>query len=478
MTRCPLAIVGAGPAGLSAAIAAAEAGVDALVIDENPRVGGQIYRQPSVVKPAASAEPGVAVQQADLFRRFEAFRHRVALRLGTTVWGLFPPNQLGLNGDGECALLQADNLILAPGAHEYVPPFPGWTLPGVMTPGAAQNLVKSMHVRPGNRVLIAGTGPFLLAVAETLHRAGTKVVGIAEMASRREAWRVLPGLLACPGMLWQGMGYVRRLRRAGVSFYRRHVLIEARGEDRVCQAVLAPCDASGNPDRTRHVIMDVDTVCVGYGFVPRTQLAQLAGCRFSHDDAEGGWLPETDENLQTSVSNIWVAGDGGGVAGAVVAQLEGALAGLAVARRLNALSEAAFAERKKPIICRLARLRRFRAALDWLYRLRPGLTALPAADTVVCRCEEVLRSEVDAALAAGAASFRSLKLMTRAGMGACQGLMCGPVLCRYLAERTGTSIEQVGQPSARPPIVPVALDGLAELDTDSSAPSATTGALK
>lgn len=455
MRRCSLAIVGAGPAGLSAALAAAGEGVKPIVIDENPRIGGQIYRQPPE-EIADQLPPGRGVVS-----RFHDVRDRVELLSSTTVWGLFPPNRLGLDCQGRCEILQADHVILAPGAHEYLPPFPGWTLPGVMTPEAAQGLVKAMHVRPGKRTLIAGTGPFLLVVAEALHRAGTHVVGIVEMARRREAIRALPGLLSCPGLFCEGLGFLTRLRMKGIPIHRGHVLIEARGEDQVRQAVFAPCDMDGNPDRARTRTVDVDTICAGYGFVPRIQLAQLAGCQLRFDDALGGWLPAVDENLETSVPGVWVAGDGGGIAGALVAELEGSLAGFAAARRLGAISDSAFKDRKKPLVRQLVRRARFRAALNRLYRLRPGLNSLATADTIVCRCEEVTRAEVQTAIAAGGTEFRTLKVMTRVGMGPCQGLMCGPALCRYLAHRSGKPIEEVGPPSVRPPITPVSLAGLA-----------------
>ncbi len=464
MSRHPVVIVGAGPAGLSAAIAMSVTGLKPLVIDENPQIGGQIYRQPpnkfrNEPAPAQLASPK---EGAELLSRFQGLGDRVEQLLGATVWGIFPPKQLAVVHDDRSQMIGAEHIILAPGAYEYLPPFPGWTLPGVMTPGAAQALVKVMHVRPGKWALLAGTGPFLLVVADQLVRAGMEVAGIVEMSRARETLRVLPGLLAQPGLFFQGLRYLYRLKRAGVPIYRGHVLTEARGDGEVREAVIAPCDAEGNPDTSRARVLEVDTICAGYGFVPRIQLPQLAGCRLRFEDALGGWVPEVDEDLQTSVPGIWVAGDGGGVAGALVAQLEGALVGLAVARQLGAISEASFQEWKRPLARRLARLARFRKALDWLYRLRPGLTALAAPDTLVCRCEEVPRAEIEAGIAAGGTDLRTLKVMTRVGMGPCQGMMCWPALARFVAARTGKPIEQVGPLSVRPPIVPVSLDSLVD----------------
>jgi hypothetical protein len=188
----------------------------------------------------------------------------------------------------------------------------------------------------------------------------------------------------------------------------------------------------------------------------------MAGCKLRFVERLGGWVPEVGEDFQTSVPGVWLVGDGAGVAGALVAELEGTFAGLVVARRLGALSRRAFAAARRPLARRLARLMRFRAALDGVYRLRPGLVALAAPDTVVCRCEELTRAEVEDGIAAGGTDLRTLKVMTRLGMGPCQGRMCWPAAARLLAARTGQSVEEAGPLSARPPVLPVTLGSLCQ----------------
>ncbi len=325
--------------------------------------------------------------------------------------------------------------------------------------------MKTQGVVPGKRALVAGTGPFLLVVAEQLRRAGVEVVALLELASAGEAFRAVPGMLSCPGLLWEGWQYLRRLRKLGVPILRGHILLEARGDGEVREATYAPCDRQGKPDRGRVRTVAVDTICAGYGFVPRIQLAQLAGCRLQFIDAVGGWVPVVDDDLETSVPNVWVAGDGGGVAGALAARLEGELAGLAAARRLGAIEPTAYARQRRPVARRLRRLRRFRAALDRLFRIRPGLALLAESDTIVCRCEEVTRAEVEAGIAAGGVTLPTLKVMTRAGMGPCQGQMCWPGLARLLASATGGSPEAAGPLRVRPPIIPVTLEELAETES-------------
>jgi NADPH-dependent 2,4-dienoyl-CoA reductase/sulfur reductase-like enzyme len=459
VTRRPLVIVGAGPAGLAAAIAATGAGLEPLLIDENPRVGGQIYRQPP---PALADKSSPAARRGtDLLRRFHDVRDRITVLTETGVWGLFPPRQLAIHGRAGSETIDADQLILAPGAYEYVPPFPGWTLPGVMTPGGAQLMTKTMHVRPGKRALVAGTGPFLLVVAEQLHRAGVEVVAVVEAVRAGEALAALPRLLACPGLLWEGLCYLSRLRKAKIPLLRGQVVIGARGDGELREVLVAPCDRDWVPDRSRAQALAVDTVCVGYGFVPRTQLAQLAGCRLRFADELGGWIPEVDEDLQTNVPGVRVAGDGGGVAGALVAEEEGTLAGLAAAHALGAVSAETFARDRKPVVTRLRRLRRFRAGLDALSQVRRGLSDLATPETVVCRCEELTRAELETGLTFGGTELRSLKVMTRLGMGPCQGCMCWPAAARWVAARTGRPVAEVGPVSVRPPLTPVTVGTLA-----------------
>jgi len=461
--RHRLVIVGAGPAGMAAAIAAADAGLEPVLIDENPRIGGQIYRQPPATLISKETEPTnrAARRGAELLRRFQVQSSRMTVLTNTRVWTIFGHRQLGVQGNQGRETIEAEQLILAPGAYEYVPPFPGWTLPGVMTPGGAQQMVKTMGVCPGKRVLIAGTGPFLLVVAEQLQKAGMEVVGVVEAITTAEAIRAFPRLLEHPTLLGEGLGYLNRLRRARVPINRGEVVVEARGDAEVREVVVAKCDPQWRGDPSGQRTFVVDTLAIAYGFVPRAQLPQLAGCRMRFVNELGGWIPETDGNQQTSVPGVWVAGDGGGVAGALVAEDEGTLAGLAASHQLGALDSATFERAQRPVVRRLHRLRRFRAVLDQLSRIRPGLTTIPTPDTIVCRCEELTQAEVETGIDFGGTDLRTLKVMTRLGMGACQGCMCWPAAARWIAARSGKSIEEIGPLSVRPPLGPLSVGDLA-----------------
>jgi len=457
-------IVGAGPAGMSAAIALAKIGVQPTIIDENAETGGQIYRQPP--SSCSNSQSTVATAQAraglQLRERFQQLADKIEFRRNTKVWGVFQGRRLAVTTSDGWEMIEPERLVLATGAYEFVPPFPGWTIPGVLTPGAAQLMIKSMQVLPGQRVLLTGTGPFLLVVATCLLDAGIEVVGIVEAVSRIETLTSLPGLVHDIRLLRQGWKYLRRLRRAGVPIHTGHVVVAAEGDERVQRVRFAPCNRQWRPDQSRAKSVEVDTLCVGYGFVPRTELAQLAGCQMQWRDKLGGWIPVVDTSLATSERGVWVSGDGGGVAGAAVAEDEGTLAGLAVARDFGAIDEASFQRLRHPIDIRLKKLRRFRHTLDKLSCIRPGLSELAREDTIVCRCEELTRGETDAAIAAGCTTYRTFKVATRLGMGPCQGRMCWPTMARAIALKTGKPIEDSGPTSVRPPIAPVTLGELAD----------------
>jgi len=359
-------------------------------------------------------------------------------------------------------ILSAKYLVLAAGAYEYVPPFPGWTLPGVMTPGAAQVLIKSARVLPGKKTLVVGTGPFLLAVATTLLDAGAEVCGVVEAATRWETIKLLPQLCSSPSLLAQGWRYLRKLRKARVPIHAGHVIVRAEGNRQLQRVQFAPCDVNWRPDLSRTRSIEVDTLCVGYGFVPRTELAQLAECNMKWSNEVGGWHPQVDQDMMTSQPRVWVAGDGAGVAGAVVAADQGELVGLAVARETAKLTDEAFRTRAQVIRNRLGRLAKFRLALDNISAVRAGLTELAEDETLVCRCEKVPLRRVESALDAGCGTCRTIKMATRCGMGPCQGRMCWPSLYRMIQSRTGTRCENAIPMSIRAPIMPITIRELAE----------------
>ncbi|MGX7828521.1 FAD-dependent oxidoreductase [Actinokineospora sp. 24-640] len=413
-------VVGAGPAGLAAARAAAGAGADVLLIDAAAKPGGQYHRQDSL-SPADDQPLPPAVE----------------FRANTAVWALEPPRRLHLltgpaDGPGRVrGTVDADALVLATGAHDRVLPFPGWDLPGVYSAGAAQALAKGQRVAVGSRVVVAGTGPFLLPVAQALLGVGARVAGVLE--ANRPRWS--PGLLAGLGKTGELAGYLAVLACNRVPYRLRTAVIAAHGRDRVEAVTTARLDHQWRvrPGTERRV--EVDAVCVGHGFVPQLELA-------AHCALRDGFV-RVDLAQATSVPGVFAAGELTGIGGADLAACEGAVAGIAAARYIgagpasNPTSNPAGAEPGRagrgsadlPVphraLRRVRRARRFADALARAYPVQPGWRDWLTDDTLVCRCEEVPYRDLRAASGHG---VRALRLVSRAGLGRCQGRVCGPAV--------------------------------------------------
>ncbi len=458
MAATELAVIGAGPAGVAAAIAAADLGVKVTLIDELPGPGGQYLAD----HPAPAAHPPIAVTERrglELLCRLAG--SPVELRTETVVWNLSADLTLALYRRGELEQLAAQAVVIATGARELVVPFPGWTLPGVMTVGAAQLLARRHGVLPGRRVLLAGSGPLLLPAACKLAELGAEVAGILEV-TRPPTWlRHAPALWGNWDRLREGGHYLRALRKARIRYRFGWTPIRAQGRERLEAAVVSRLDAQGRPIPGSEETIPVDTLCVSFGFAPNIELAQLAGCRLQFDPTRGGWTPHLDNQMQTTVPGIFVAGETAGVAGAGAALVEGRIAGLQAACQLGRLAEADLAAELAALHGRRQPMRRFGAMLNTLFVPPAGLNAITTDDTPICRCEEVTAGEVRAAVAQGIVTLDALKAWTRVGQGPCQGRTCGPILARLIAGWSAGSPAAAGLFHVRPPVKPVPIASLA-----------------
>lgn len=452
---CDVCVVGAGAAGLSAAAAAATSGARVLVLDAFPHPGGQYYMQP----PAGSSASGDANPQVAAGAALISDAERAGARIlsGREVWGVFPETSgftLHAAGDGGAVRVTARTIIVATGAHDRVVPFPGWTLPGVMTPGAGQRLAKLSGTPPGRRTLIAGSGAFLLPVAASILKAGGQLAAVLEAADRPLA---AAAIVARNPLIWREFARLAwPLWRARVPWYRVGVVVAALGDDRVRAARIAPLDARGTPDLTRTFeIGDIDALLVGYGFRPHIELTAALGCAHDFDEAAGGWHCRVDPaTAATTVAGVYAAGETGGIAGARPARLSGRIAGLAAAESLGFSDTSR--ERRRLVERRRAPAA-FATALNAHFAPPRGLAAAITDDTVMCRCEDVTAGEVRAALADGADDVFGSKLWTRAGMGLCQGRVCGFGLARLIAADRDLDPEEVGFNAPRLPLRPVTL---------------------
>ncbi|MDW5330846.1 NAD(P)/FAD-dependent oxidoreductase [Plantactinospora sp. KLBMP9567] len=458
-----LAVVGAGPAGLAAALAAAGAGAEVTVLDLGQRPGGQYLRQPAVpgVRPAPHS-----AHFADLLRQADT-HPRITIHSGQQVWSAEPADgaaggaTLRLAGPAGPTTVAAPVVVLAPGGYDRVVPFPGWDLPGVVTAGAAQALAKGQDVLVGRRVLVAGTGPFLLVAATGLASAGAEVAGVVEAAPLRRWSRHPLAVAGAPGKLAEAARHFAALRRYRIPLWRGQAVTEVVEDAAGLRATVRRVDGGWRAGEVTRSV-PVDAVCVGYGFTPSVDLAVALGCATRTDPADGSLVVTVDESGRSSVPGVLVAGEATGVGGADLAVAEGRLAGLAAAHRLGLLDDAGLARSTAPVVRRTARQRRFAAALHRVHRVPDGWTNWLRDETVLCRCEEVTVGRLRADVARyGLDDIRALKLVTRVGMGLCQGRVCGRAAACLLAVASGR--EQPLEDFAKRQIVmPVPLGAVAE----------------
>ena len=437
-------IVGAGPAGLAAAVAARRSGASVLVVDGFSQAGGQYFMQP-LVSDSSNAQIKAGEQAIT-----DAEAAGITLLPGFEIFAAYSGFQLLGAGRGKALVVEARAVIAANGAHDRVMAFPGWTLPGVMTAGAGQRLAKINDVLPGKRLVIAGSGVFLWAVAQTLLDKGSEIEALVE--ARRPQLALAAHLVAFPER-WQETSKLfhsvsRRVKR--VVFGR--VVSEAFGSERVEKIVLATPQG-----KSAETLAGFDALLVGHGFQPNIEITSLLDCEHRFDEALGGWYAAVNDDGRTTVEGLYAAGEVTGVAGYRPAALSGELAGYSAASDLGFASPIDN-DAMDRIRRRLARARRFGRGLGKLFAPLPELEKLSRTDTILCRCEGITKGEILEASRDGSDSIHAAKMWTRAGMGRCQGRMCRMSVTACLSQATGRPPELLGFNRPRVPCRPVTLE--------------------
>ena len=434
-------VIGAGPAGLAAAEAASRNGTDVALIDSGPRKGGQYWRYRTSVK-------GYKNKRADeLFAKIENASSITHIS-EATVWSIEKDNELFrvnyLQGGLESSLT-AEKLILATGAYDRTLPFPGWDLPGSMTPGGAQALLKGQGVLAGKKVVVAGTGPFLLPVATGLAESGAEIVGLLE-ANSPLRWLLSPhALLLNPGKFLELIYYAKQLKKFGITPCFSTAVSSFAGKSTTTARIDSRFELKSKNRKSK----EVDVVAVGWGFLPDLTLGGLAGCA-QRIDSDGTTVFSVDDKQLSSVANIWIAGEATGIGGADLSLIEGEIAGLAASGQKFRQS------------LRIIRARRqiFANALKRSYPIKDGWQSWPRETTTICRCEEVKMNQLRESVSQlGAEDSRTAKLFTRAGMGLCQGRVCSRNVSEIVAGFTGCAVSDVERiaSSNRPIANPISL---------------------
>jgi NADPH-dependent 2,4-dienoyl-CoA reductase/sulfur reductase-like enzyme len=459
MNETDLLIVGAGPAGMAAAVTACRFGLTVRVIDDQSEPGGQIWRAietvaatPRLARLGGSYRDGI--ERVTRFRASGAFYEPES-----QVWQIEPGFRAFLSRKGRARSVHAKAVILATGAQERPAPFPGWTLPGVLTVGAAQILLKTADCVPEKPVWIAGCGPLPLLYMMQLLAAGGRIAGFLDTTPRGRTGaglRHLPRALGHARTLAKGLAWSLALRRAGFPIIRHVAHLSAEGDGRL-QHLCYRTEGGQEGEAAAEVLL------IHEGVVPNIHAPLILGCEVTWHRGQRCLVPVLDAWGETTKHNVFVAGDGAGIGGAEAAEPSGRLAALRVASRLGKLSkqEADTAARRERAA--LSRALSLRPLLDSLYAPRAAVFA-PADETIVCRCEEVSAGELRAQAAQGRPGPNQLKAFTRAGMGPCQGRLCGYAVSHIIASVQQRPIAEVGYYRIRPPLKPVTLGELASLE--------------
>lgn len=450
-------IIGAGPAGLSAAGTAARYGLDVLVLDEQPALGGQIYRNIENASTDKINTLGSDYRRgrglAERFRKSD-----VQYMPNAIVWRIDPNGNICFSKDGASTEINAKNIVIATGAMERPVPFPGWTLPGVMGVGAVDANFKSSGVVPDGPVVLAGSGPLLLYVAGHLATLGVRIGAVLDTTPNGHYLSSLPFLpkaLRRPDYLLKGMGMLLNARKTGINYIRGVKEYRAHGNGRLDHVFV----------KTKNGVQHIDAgiLLVHEGIIPRCDFTRQLGLPHLWNPVQRYWHPKTDGVGATEIEPVHVAGDGGFVHGGIPAELKGALAALDIAGRRKALPGPSAADTMKQIQKKLATELAPRPFVDALYKPRVDLYAM-ADETLVCRCEAVTAGDIRQALRNGCRAPNEVKAMTRCGMGQCQSRMCGAALAEICAEGSDMDASDLIPLNIRPPVRNISLSELAELD--------------
>lgn len=467
--RTDVAIIGAGPAGLSAAKSAIESGLNVTLLDEQPAAGGQIYR--AIDRVDAERVGVLGKDYADGRALLDVLsKDNLNHVREAAVWDIAADNTLFYSCNGRASAIVARKIIIATGAMERPMPFHGWQLPGVMTAGAGQIMLKSSGLLPSSPTVLAGSGPLLYLLAAQYLRAGHPIAALVETTPKEHKWAalsVIAGALWANRYLRKGLALLAEIKKSGVAHYRAATELQAVGEDRV-EALSFVC-------RSKHERIPCSTLLIHIGVVPNVQLSRLLGLPHLWHERQRCWHPQAGPYGETTREDIYIAGDAAGIGGAEAAVQRGYLAGLHAAHTLKLLDASAFQQRSARALKDCALHDAVRPFLDTLYApSRAYLT--PKDDTIVCRCEEVTAGKIREYVALGCLGPNQTKAFGRCGMGPCQGRLCGLTVSEIIAAERNVSVSDVGYYRIRPPLKPVTLGEIADIDlpaasADESAPT-------
>lgn len=443
-------VLGAGPAGGNAALAAAECGLDVILIDEAPLAGGQVWRAPATE--AARTRPKDSEKRAGDALRTALASAGITHLAQSQLWSVDRTAEsfdCAIHGPQGFETIQSRQFIAAPGAIERILPFPGWTTPGIFGLAAATAMLKAENTLPGRRVVIGGQGPLLVAVAAQAIALGLVPVAVIDSSQRSDWLRGLSGFGRVPRELARGLRWMLQIRRAGVRILHGHEIVHATGGESLTSVVAR--------DRATGVTCEIaaDTAFVGNGLFPSDDIFRLLGARQEHDTASNAPRTATDRMGRSSVPGLFAIGDGACIRGALPAATIGRIAGFAASCDAGAITMKDLEHRTRSLLQSKARRDGFATASCRLMSLDDRRIAALPGDTVICRCESVSAADLRRAVAEGAHDINQLKHFTRVGMGPCQGRMCAANAAAILRDAAGDDTGET-RLTVRQPLRPLA----------------------
>jgi NADPH-dependent 2,4-dienoyl-CoA reductase/sulfur reductase-like enzyme len=456
-----IVIVGGGFCGILAANILAEHDLNVLIVDENIHLGGQYLR-------SHPAQFGAI----DTFSRLKRFgtqsikaldEKRIHIMTSTEVLGITNKRELLICEAGRrLYTVRPEVVLLATGAREKFVPFKGWTLPGVISTGAVQILLKGSGVLPSEDILIGGAGIFPYAVAAEVLTKNGRVRAVLDQNRLSEKIAFTAGLLLERSKIGDGLRTMTKLAlsRTPVKFSVK--IIEACGQKGLEEVLTVKIDTYGRVLPGSETVYPCECLAIGYGFAANIELAQLAGCKLEYKAQQGGWTVGVTQDLETAVAGIFAAGEITGIAGAAKSITEGKLAALAILKKLGKISNDTYFARSQKLKNARKKHLRFGAYFNAQHKIPDEINRSIADETIICRCEDITMGEIKTAVLNGCATPDAVKKAVRTGMGICQGRTCGPIIYEIIAALKGTPVDQIAPLSARTPLKAVSMKALAD----------------
>ncbi len=467
-SRYDLVIIGGGPSGMSAASEAASHGLTVALVDERPTLGGQIYKQLGVGFEIHSEKSlGKDARRGRALIR-ETENPLITVFLKSVVVDIEEDRVLVVRAEKSTNSLYFSRLLISPGAYDRPVTFPGWTLPGVITAGGAQTLVKTQRILPGERIFFAGSGPVALAFPAQLSKYGANIVASLEAGPAPRMSDLARLLMAAKGnlnLIMDAINYRYLLFKSRVPVRYGRIVVRAEGDGRIEYVTHAAVDRSWRPIPGTEERVAVDTLCIGYGFLPSLELFRLTNCDVNFDETVGGLTVRVDNWGRTSNSHIFAAGDGAGVEGSYIAMASGRLAAIGIAIDVGAISESEGNEFAKSLRREMRDRRAFQRALGRMFSIGDGIFTILDDNTIVCRCENVKCSEIRRAIDT-TSDPSVVKAFTRAGMGLCQGRNCQMQISALISKEKNIPISQIPFATPRFPVRPTPLGAIADASVE------------